>query len=115
VNFQPPDLPEPDHDALWDAWFDKQKKNGMAVLTRSEWHERLDEAARDAYAEGRNDEREDSARAPLTPQQINSILAKFATQSEAVETADEATALMVLVIRDVEAMHDITVNREATA
>jgi hypothetical protein len=61
VDFQPPDLPEPDHDALWDAWFDKQEKNGCAVLTRSEWHERLDEAARDGYAEGRSDQAEEDS------------------------------------------------------
>jgi hypothetical protein len=60
-DFQPPDPPEPDYDALWESWFDQQEKNGYAVLSRDEWKSRLNEAATDAYAEGRKDQREDDA------------------------------------------------------
>jgi hypothetical protein len=56
--FQPPEVEE-DRDAMWDAWFDQQEKNGMAVLSRDEWKDALNTAAIDGYAEGRNDERED--------------------------------------------------------
>ena len=59
--FQPADTPEPDHDALWDSWFEQQEKNGYAVISRDEWHAKLDEAARDGYAEGRKDERDEWA------------------------------------------------------
>lgn len=57
--FQPPDTPEEDIDAKWDAWFDQQEKNGYAVISRDEWKEKLDEAATDGYAEGRKDQLED--------------------------------------------------------
>jgi hypothetical protein len=62
MSFQPPDPPEPDYDALWESWFDQQEKNGYAVLSRDEWKSRLNEAATDAYAEGRSDQREDDMR-----------------------------------------------------
>lgn len=58
-DFQPPDQPEPDYDALWDSWFEAKEKNGYAVLTRDEWHTKLDEASTLAYAEGRAEEREE--------------------------------------------------------
>jgi hypothetical protein len=53
--FQPPDPPEPDIDAMWDAWFDQQEKGGYAVISRDEWKAKLDEAASIGYAEGRVD------------------------------------------------------------
>jgi hypothetical protein len=53
--FQPPDRDD-DIDAKWDAWFDRQEKNGMAVISREDWKRRLDDAATDGYAEGRSDE-----------------------------------------------------------
>lgn len=59
-DFQPPDTPEPDSDALWEEWFDKQEKGGYAVISREEWNAKLDEAASIGYAEGRADEREEA-------------------------------------------------------
>lgn len=53
--FQPPDPPEPDYDAMWEAWFDQQEKNGYAVLSRDDWNAKLDEAASIGYSEGRKD------------------------------------------------------------
>lgn len=56
--FQPPDPPEEDIDAKWDRWFDQQERNGYAVISRADWREKLDETARDGYADGRSDERD---------------------------------------------------------
>jgi hypothetical protein len=55
--FQPPDPPEPDYDAMRDAEYDRYEKLGYAIISRDEWRAKLDEAARDGYAEGRKDER----------------------------------------------------------
>ena len=49
---------EQDPDDLWDQWFRQQERNGKAVIDRQEWRDKLVEAARDGYAEGRKDERE---------------------------------------------------------
>jgi hypothetical protein len=57
--FQPPDPPEPDYDAMREAEYDRYEKLGYAIIARDEWREKLDEAARDGYAEGRKDEREE--------------------------------------------------------
>lgn len=60
MNFQPPDVEE-DRDAMFEAWFAQQEKNGYAVLSRDELRGKLDEAATDGYAEGRKDERAEFA------------------------------------------------------
>ncbi len=60
--FQPPEHDEEPEDDKWERFFAEKEKNGYAVLSRSEWREKLDEAARDGYAEGRNDQREDDTR-----------------------------------------------------
>jgi hypothetical protein len=57
--FLPPDTPEPDRDALVEEMFDRYEKCGYAVIPRDEWRSKLDEAAREGYAEGRKDERAD--------------------------------------------------------
>lgn len=57
--FQPPDIEEePDYEK-WERWFAEKEKNGYAVLSREEWRGMLGQAQRDAYAEGRKDEREE--------------------------------------------------------
>lgn len=40
-------------------WIESKKQHGYYVLTREELDEYLDDAKRDAYAEGRKDEREE--------------------------------------------------------
>jgi hypothetical protein len=60
--FQPEDPPEPNYDAMADSMFDAYEKLGYAVISRDEWHAKLDDAAKDGYAEGRNDEREENLR-----------------------------------------------------
>lgn len=59
--FQPPDHEE-DIDSKWDRWFEQQERCGYAVISREEWRKKLDEAARDGYAEGRIDEVEQIAK-----------------------------------------------------
>lgn len=59
--FQPPDPPEPDYDAMAEAWLLEKERHGYLVLTRDEFKQRLDSHATDAYAEGRKDETEDIA------------------------------------------------------
>lgn len=56
--FQPPDREEEPEDDKWERWFAEKEKGGYAVISRDEWHSRLDDAATDGYAEGRKDERE---------------------------------------------------------
>lgn len=58
--FQPPDLEEEPDDEKRERWFAEKEKNGYAVLSRDEWRDMLDQAQRDAYAEGRKDEREEA-------------------------------------------------------
>jgi hypothetical protein len=65
TEFQPPDPQEEPADDKWDRWFAQQEKNGYAVLSHDEWGARLDEAARDGYAEGRKDESEQLVAAPV--------------------------------------------------
>lgn len=60
--FQPPDREEEPDDDKWERWFAQQEKNGYAVISRDEWRDKLDEAARDGYSEGRDDERENCMR-----------------------------------------------------
>lgn len=62
MNMQPPDRDDEPEDDKWDRWFTEQEKNGYAVLSRDEWRSRLDETARDGYAEGRSDQRADDIR-----------------------------------------------------
>lgn len=50
----------PDDKAV--EWLDSRVRMGHYVLTRDELNERIDEAQRDAYAEGRKDEREECMR-----------------------------------------------------
>lgn len=42
-------------------WIEAKKQHGYYVLTREELDERIDEAQRDAYAEGRKDEQQELA------------------------------------------------------
>lgn len=49
-----------DREVLLGEWLHRQGKNGMVVLTREEWRDRLDQAATDGYASGRDDQREES-------------------------------------------------------
>jgi hypothetical protein len=57
--FEPPDAEE-DREAMMEAWFDQQEKNGMVVASREELRDRIDRECTDAYAEGRADQyRED--------------------------------------------------------
>ena len=60
--FQPPDPEEEPEDDKWERWFAEQEKGGYAVISRDEWHAKLDAAAMDGYAEGRNDAREEVLR-----------------------------------------------------
>ena len=60
--FQPPDEPAPDYDTLREEMFERYEKCGYAVISRDEWKSKLDEAQKEAYAEGRKDEREELTR-----------------------------------------------------
>jgi hypothetical protein len=55
--FQPPDQEEEPEDDKWERYFAEKEKNGYVVLSRDEWNARIDEACRDAYAAGRDDQR----------------------------------------------------------
>lgn len=63
--FQPED-PEEDRDAMFEAWVEQQERNGYVCITPDELRQRIDDACKDAYAEGRKDEREQCAAACMS-------------------------------------------------
>jgi hypothetical protein len=60
-----------DYDEQLDAWFDQQRKNGMAVLPRDEWRAKLDDAESIGYGKGRADERDEAK--PLHDEMLKAL------------------------------------------